>query len=80
MGKMEYYATPVSVLERVNLTVKFPEGKVMVMDPWCGEGLAVNKLVEGVNVKTYGIELDKRRAEVIKLGLFNFRCLSEGVK
>ncbi len=66
---MGYYPTPVSVVERVKSFLKFPEERVTVLDPCCGEGLAVKKLVEGVNAKTYGIELDKRRAEEAKENL-----------
>ena len=54
---MGYYPTPVSVVERVKSFLKFPEERVTVLDPCCGEGLAVKELVEGVNATTYGIEL-----------------------
>ncbi|MBN2224077.1 MAG: class I SAM-dependent methyltransferase [Deltaproteobacteria bacterium] len=61
--KMGYYPTPLRVVERVRSFLKLPEKKVTILDPCCGEGLAVKKLVEGINAETYGIELDKKRAE-----------------
>lgn len=66
---MGYYPTPLSVVERVNTFLKFPDGKMTVLDPCCGEGLAVKKLVEGINAETYGIELDKLRAGEAKENL-----------
>jgi len=67
--KMGYYPTPLSVVERVKSFLKFPEKKVTILDPCCGEGLAMKHLVSGCHVETYGIELDKKRAQEAKLNL-----------
>ncbi len=67
--KMGYYPTPLTVVERVRSFLKLPEAKVTILDPCCGEGLAVKKLLEGINAETYGIELDKKRAEEAKSNL-----------
>jgi len=60
--KMGYYPTPPSVVERIRTFLHFPDGNVNVLDPCCGEGLALRSLVEGTEATTYGIELDEYRA------------------
>ncbi len=67
--KMGYYPTPLRVVERVRSFLKLPDRKVAILDPCCGEGLAVKHLLSGCHVETYGIELDKKRAEEAKLSL-----------
>ena len=65
--KMGYYPTPISVVERIKCFTAWPEKKpVNILDPCCGEGLAVKHLSEGFNCQTYGIELDGHRAEEAK--------------
>ena len=64
--KMGYYPTPLTVVERVRTFLNYPQGNVNVFDPCCGEGLALQNLVEGTNATTYGIELDEYRAEQAK--------------
>jgi tRNA1(Val) A37 N6-methylase TrmN6 len=59
---MGYYPTPPSVVQRVRSFLRFPEENVNVLDPCCGDGLALKNLVEGANATTYGIELDRYRA------------------
>ena len=67
--KMGYYPTPLSVVERIKSFLKFPQENVNILDPCCGEGLALKKLAEGFNATTYGIELDEYRAEQAKTNL-----------
>ena len=67
--KMGYYPTPLSVVERVKSFIEFPEDNVNLLDPCCGEGLALKRLKGDVNATTYGIELDECRAERAKSNL-----------
>ncbi len=67
--KMGYYPTPLSTVERIRSFLKFPRENVSVLDPCCGEGLALKSLVENANATTYGIELDEYRAERAKANL-----------
>jgi len=60
--KMGYYPTPLSVIERIKSFIGFPEN-ASILDPCCGEGQALQRLAEGTNAKTYGVELDEHRAE-----------------
>jgi len=60
--KMGYYPTP-PVVERVRSFLRFPTENANVLDPCCGEGLALKRLTEGANATTYGIEPDAYRAE-----------------
>jgi len=63
---MGYYPTPLSVVERIRSFLRFPEENVNVLDPCCGEGMALKNLVEGAKATTYAIELDGHRAEQAK--------------
>jgi len=67
--KMGYYPTPLSVVERISSFLKLPQDNVNILDPCCGEGLALKKLAEGINATTYGIELDEHRAKQAKSNL-----------
>lgn len=61
--KMGYYPTPLSVIERIKKFISVPENQpVNVLDPCCGEGLALRNLTEDFYSETYGIELDGHRA------------------
>ena len=72
---MGYYPTPIPVVDRIRTFIKYPEENVNILDPCCGEGLALKKLVDGINAKTYGIELDEYRAEQAKERIY--RCLKK---
>lgn len=61
--KMGYYPTPISIVDRIRSFIFAPEHPVNILDPCCGEGLAVNHLVSGWEAETYGIELDGYRAD-----------------
>jgi predicted RNA methylase len=60
---MGYYPTPLSVVELIRTHLSLP-GEITsnVLDPCCGEGLALEALVRGTKMKSYGIELDGERA------------------
>lgn len=64
--KMGYYPTPLPVIDRIRSFVSFPEEEASLLDPCCGEGLALERLAGDANVSTYGIELDDFRAEQSK--------------
>lgn len=66
---MGYYPTPISIADRIRSFIIAPEHPVNVLDPCCGEGLAVRHLVSGWEADTYGIELDGHRADEAKQNL-----------
>ena len=66
--KMGYYPTPPSVVQRIKTFLEFPEDAT-ILDPCCGEGNALKQLTEGMEVKTYGVEIDGHRAEEAKTRL-----------
>lgn len=68
--KMGYYPTPISVIERIKTFIRLTEGNT-ILDPCCGEGNALQKLAEGTDAKTYGVEIDVYRAEEAKTKLHN---------
>lgn len=84
--KMGYYRTPDDVVDRIKSFFSFPEVSANILDPCCGEGLALQRLCQGTNSNSYGIELDKHRAdeakgrleEVLKCGYEQTR-ISNGV-
>jgi len=61
--KMGYYPTPERVVKYIGRFLSFPLAPVTVLDPCCGEGLAVEQLVAGTKAITYAVELDQHRAE-----------------
>jgi len=61
--KMGYYPTPERVVEYIRRFLSFPPAPFTVLDPCCGEGLAVEQLVADTKAITYGVELDQHRAE-----------------
>lgn len=64
--KMGYYPTPLSCADRIKSFLNFPPENVNVLDPCCGEGVALTNVVDGANASTYGIELDEYRAKQAK--------------
>ena len=60
--KMGYYPTPERVVEQIRKCLSFPREPFTVLDPCCGEGLALEQLVTGTQALTYGVELDQHRA------------------
>lgn len=63
---MGYYPTPPEMVWLIRDYLKFPKGKFYALDPCCGEGTAIQLLTHDTNATTYGIELDKSRANQAK--------------
>ena len=61
--RMGYYPTDLEHVQMIKKAVIFPESAVNILDPCCGEGLALETLADGENAVTYGVELDEVRAE-----------------
>jgi Uncharacterised methyltransferase family (DUF6094) len=62
--KAGYFRTPDRQGDYLRSLLKFT-GDVACFDPTCGEGLILEQLtkgIEGYDVRSYGVELDKRRA------------------
>ncbi len=66
--KMGCYPTPPGVVELIKPLLVFPTygEKTCALDPCSGEGAALESLVAGKNVETFGIELDAARAQEAK--------------
>jgi len=61
--KMGYYPTPGNVVDSIGTFLSFPAEPFTALDPCCGEGLALQRLTHNTEAKTYGVELDKHRAD-----------------
>ena len=62
--KMGYYPTESAHINMLRHGIEFPEGvSVNLFDPCCGCGLALRALAQDKSCQTYGIELDRYRAE-----------------
>ena len=61
--KMGYYPTDTGHVKIIKNALKFPVTSVNILDPCCGEGLALNVLSVGTESVTYGTELDESRAK-----------------
>ena len=60
---MGYFPTDADHVELLKKAVVFPEQPVNVIDPCCGEGMALAGFTAGENAVTYGIEIDEVRSE-----------------
>jgi len=62
--KAGYYKTPVEIVELICSFVQVERPGTRIIDPCCGTGEALAKIAHGLQlqVKTYGIEMDKKRA------------------
>ncbi|MFH1114164.1 MAG: DUF6094 domain-containing protein [Pseudomonadota bacterium] len=69
--KMGYYPTPARVVYCIRTGLSFPREPFTVLDPCCGEGLALEQLVRGTQAVTYGVELDQHRAEAAQTRVQN---------
>lgn len=56
--KLGYYPTDIDHIKMIKQALVFPDCKVNLFDPCCGEGYALEKLALNENADTYGIELD----------------------
>lgn len=86
-----YYATPPKEVELIcNRLAVAPEATVNLLDPCCGEGLALKQISDylanqGATPLTFGVELEETRAEkaksllhkVVKGGYENLRATNE---
>lgn len=66
-AKAGFYPTPSEEMEHIIKRLSSQEDKLTLLDPCCGEGLALKQLQDkfsniNVNTKTFGIELEKTRA------------------
>lgn len=61
--RMGYFPTDPDHVAMLKRAVAFPKQPVNVIDPCCGEGLALAAFTAGENAVTYGIELDEERGE-----------------
>lgn len=61
--RMGYFPTDLDHVKLMKKAVAFPKEKVNMIDPCCGEGLALSAFADGENAVTYGIELDEMRGE-----------------
>lgn len=61
--RMGYFPTDADHVKLLKKAVAFPEQPVNVIDPCCGEGMALAGLTAGENAVTYGIEIDEVRGE-----------------
>ena len=59
--KMGCFPTDLEHVKLIKKAVQFPKTQVNILDPCCGEGLALKAFSEGENAATYGIELDESR-------------------
>lgn len=61
--RMGYFPTDLDHVDRIRRGVIFPEETVHVIDPCCGEGLALARFANGTKAQTYGVEIDTVRGE-----------------
>ena len=62
-ARMGYFPTDLSHVKMLKDAIVFPEAPVNLIDPCCGEGLALQAFAKGVQARTYGIEIDEVRGE-----------------
>ncbi len=61
--KMGYYPTDLNHVKMIRESLKFPDIRVNLFDPCCGEGLALELLGEDKNCMTFGTEIDESRGK-----------------
>lgn len=61
--RMGYFPTDPDHVDILRSAVQYPEEPVNVIDPCCGEGLALARFTHGTNAVTYGVEIDTVRGE-----------------
>ena len=62
-AKMGYFPTDLDHVSLIRDAMVFPDEKVSVFDPCCGEGLALEHFAKDKLMDTYGTEIDTVRAE-----------------
>ena len=71
--KMGYFPTDEEHVRFIKQAINFPKTQVNILDPCCGEGLALKVFAENENAETYGIELDESRGHTAQKNLNNAR-------
>lgn len=61
--KMGYYPTDIAHVKMIKSALKFPESSINILDPCCGEGLALEVIAMENDCVTYGVEIDDARGE-----------------
>lgn len=61
--RMGYFPTDLEHVDILRRAVTFPESPVNIIDPCCGEGLALARFAVGTKAVTYGVEIDTVRGE-----------------
>lgn len=61
--KMGYFPTENSHVKMIKSALKFPDCSVNILDPCCGEGIALDVLTIGTDSVTYGTEIDESRGQ-----------------
>ncbi len=61
--KMGYYPTDLEHVRRIKSALKFPDMRVNLFDPCCGEGFALEMLGEDTDCITFGTEIDEARGK-----------------
>lgn len=84
--RMGYFPTDPDHVAMLKRAIAFPKESVNIIDPCCGEGLALAAFAAGENAVTYGIELDEERGKEaqnrlkrVGFGSFFHSCISFGV-
>ena len=62
-ARMGYFPTDLSHVQMLKDAIVFPGSPVNLIDPCCGEGLALQAFSKGIQARTYGIEIDEVRGE-----------------
>ncbi len=62
--RMGFYPTDPDHVKLITKGIEFPDGVTTnLLDPCCGDGIALRLMATGNNCYAYGVELDERRAE-----------------
>ena len=62
--RMGFYPTDPDHVKLITRGIDFPDGVTTnLLDPCCGDGIALRLMATGNNCYAYGVELDERRAE-----------------
>lgn len=69
-ARMGYFPTDLTHVEKIKNAMVFPEEPINLIDPCCGEGLALETFSKGTSAVTYGIELDEVRGEEAQSRLY----------
>lgn len=62
-ARMGYFPTDLSHVKKLKDAIVFPGEPVNLIDPCCGEGIALQAFSKGIHARTYGIEIDEVRGE-----------------